>query len=138
MPQALSGTRRSVPKICRINGDDNMTMVFKNLGNNHAVPFVWGDQATLVSGTSSLVVASGIKFHGKTLASHGNVTASPMSDVGSRWWIEKDTTDNRILLKSESAVADDVDFDLHFMLGDAPDMEALYCRGNRGAMPSYP
>jgi hypothetical protein len=138
MPQALSGTRRSVPKICRINGDDNMKLIYKNLGNNHAVPFVWGDAFTMASGTQEIVIASGIKFHGKTLASYGNVTASPMSDVGSRWWIEKDATDNRVLIKSSAAVGDDVDFDCKFMMGDDPDMESLYCRGNRGAMPSYP
>lgn len=138
MPQALSGTRRSVPKICRINGDDNLKLIYKNLGNNHAVPFLWGDSFTLASGTQEIVIASGIKFHGKDLASYGNVTASPMSDVGSRWWIEKDTTDNRVLIKSSSAPPDDVDFDCKFMLGDDPDMENLYCRGNRGTMPSYP
>ena len=138
MPQALSGTRRSIPKICRINGDDNMMLIYKNLGNNHAVPFVWSDSATLASGTSEVVVSSGIKFHGKTLAGYGNVTASPMSDVGVRWWIEKDTTDNRILVKSSASVGSDVDFDLKFMLGDTPDMARLYCRGNTGSMPNYP
>lgn len=138
MPQALSGTRRSVPKICRINGDDNLKLVYRNLGNNHAVPFLWGDSFTLASGTQEIVVASGIKFHGYDLASYGNVTASPMSDVGSRWWVEKDTTDNRVLIKSSSTVSDDVDFDVKVMLGVDPDMEALYCRGNRGTSPSYP
>lgn len=138
MPQALSGTRRSIPKICRINGDDNMKMIFKNLGNNHAVPFLWGDSFTLVSGTTELVLASGIKFHGRDLASYGNVTASPMKDVGSRWWVEKDTIDNRVLIKSSSAAVDAIPFDVKFMLGVDPDMESLYCRGNTGAMPSYP
>ena len=138
MPQALSGTRRSVPKICRINGDDNMSMVYKNLGNNHAVPFLWCGSCTLVSGTSEVLVASGIKFHGMELASYGNVTASPMSDVGTRWWVEKDTTDNRVLIKSTANVGSDVDFDIRFMLGAEPDIDTIYCRGNRGTMPSYP
>ena len=138
MPQALSGTRRSMPKICRINGDDNMKMIFKNLGNNHAVPFLWGDSFTLASGTTEIVIASGIKFHGRELASYGNVTASPMSDPEHRWWVEKDTTDNRVLIKTDTVNLLDVDFDCKFMLGVDPDMESLYCRGNRGAMPSYP
>lgn len=138
MPQALSGTRRSVPKICRVNGDDNLKLLYKNLGNNHAVPFLWGDSFTLVSGTQELVIASGIKFHGKDLATYGNVTASPMSDVGGRWWVEKDATWNRVLIKSSASVADDVIFNCMFMLGDDPNMESLYCRGNRGTMPSYP
>jgi len=138
MPQALSGARKSIPKICRINGDDNLKIIYKNLGNNHAVPFLWSDSFTLASGTQELVIASGIKFHGSELADHGNVTASPMSDVGSRWWVEKDTTDNRILIKSSASVSDDVDFDVKFMVGVDPDIENIYCRGNRGVTPSYP
>lgn len=138
MPQALSGERRSIPKICRINGDDNLKIIYKNLGNNHAVPFVWGDSFTLASGTQEIVIASGIKFHGHDLATYGNVTASPMSDVGSRWWVEKDTTDNRVLIKSSAGTSDAVDFDVKFMVGVDPDMEGIYCRGNRGASPSYP
>jgi len=146
MPQATTKwvgdvrhNSKSIPKICRINGDDNLKMVYKNLGNNHAVPFLWGDSFTLASGTEEIVIASGIKFHGKKLASYGNVTASPMSDVGVRWWIEKDETWNRVLIKSsEPTTLGDVDFDCKFMLGDDPDIESLYCRGNRGTTPSYP
>lgn len=139
MPQALSGTRRSVPKICRINGDDNKALIYKNLGNNHAVPFLWGDKFTVVSGAQQVVLASGIKFHGKTLASDGNVTASPMSDPGAvRWWVEKDTGLNTVVIKTSAAVGAAINFDCQFMLGDDADVDGLYCRGNRGTMPSYP
>lgn len=137
-PGGVRHNSRSIPKICRINGDDNLKMIYKNLGNNHATPFLWGDKFTLASGTSEIVIASGIKFHGKDLATYGNVTASPMADVGSRWWVEKDTTWNRVLIKSSANAPDAIDFDCKFMLGDDPVIESLYCRGNRGTMPSYP
>ncbi len=129
MPQALSGSRRSIPKICRINGDDNTKMIYKNLGNNHAVPFLWSDSFTMVSGTDEIVIASGIKFHGYDLATYGSFTVSPMSDVGYRWWIDKNTTTNVVSIKSSSNAGADIGFDVMFMLGVDPDLESLNCRG---------
>ena len=143
MPQALSGTRKSVPKICRINGDDNLKVVYRNLGNNHAYPFVWADEFTMVSGTAEIVIASGIKFHGYDLATYGNVTASPLSDPEARWYIDKNTTTNVIKIKSTASLsAGDVKFDVKFMIGadfaTGTDVGSIYCRGNRGAAPCYP
>jgi len=129
MPQALSGSRRSIPKICRINGDDNTKMIYKNLGNNHAIPFLWSDSFTMVSGTDEIVIASGIKFHGYDLATYGSFTASPMSDVGYGWWIDKNTTTNVVSIKSSSNAGADIGFDVMFMLGVDPDLESLNCRG---------
>jgi len=141
MPQALSGKRRSTPKVCRILADDDRMIVYRKAGNNHAQPFLWADMfTTMTSGITSIVVASGIVFHGYTLADDGNVTASPMSDPENRWWIVKDTTDNRILIHRATDNRNDysVDFDVQFMLGVDADIEEIFCRGNRGAMPSYP
>lgn len=138
MPQALSGTRKSIPKICRVNGDDNLKVIYRNLGNNHAYPFVWGDSFTMVSGASEVVIASGVKFHGYTLASYANVTASPCGDPLGRWYIDKNTGTNVIKIKSTATMTGDVVWDVKFILGEDPSLESIYCRGNTGAMPNFP
>lgn len=138
MPQALSGQRRSMPKVCRILADDRDKLVYRKAGNNHAHPFLWGDSFTMVSGATEVVLASGISFHGYALATSANVTASPMGDPVGRWYIDKNTTANVIKIVATSAMTADVDWDVKFMLGVDPDIESIYCRGNRGAMPSYP
>ncbi len=134
--QAQTGTLASIPKVCKITGDDNMKMIWKNMGNNHNVPFIWGETVTF-SGTEA-VVASGIRFHGSDLASIANVTFTPLGDVGSaRVYIEKDTTLNMISIKTTATV--DTSFDVQIMLGIAdPNISVIACRGNTGAAPSYP
>jgi hypothetical protein len=139
--QAQTGTVSSTPKICRINGDDKLKVIYRNLGNNHAYPFMWSDTVTLVSGTE-VVVASGVKFHGYDLATYGTVVANPLATPGAeRWWVEKDTGANVIKIKSTGTLVD-VDFDIIFMLGAAAGserwIEGLYCRGNQGNTPSLP
>jgi len=138
MPQALSGQRRSVPKACKLLADDRDKLVYRKAGNNHAYPFLWGDKFTMISGATEVVLASGVKFHGYDLATYANVTASPLGDPVGRWYIDKNTTTNVIKIVSTSAMTADVDWDVKFMLGVDPDIEHIYCRGNRGAMPTYP
>lgn len=136
MPQAQTGSLKSTPKITRINGDDNLKMIYRNLGNNHAYPFVWGQTVTH-SGTTTLV-ASGVEFHGYELATYGNVTATPIEDQGTaRFWVEKDTAENTVSMKS-SANMDNVSFDLKFIVGEDPEITGIYCRGNTGAVQSLP
>lgn len=155
MPQAQTGhtptdkpALRSMPKICRINGDDNLKVIFRNLGNNHAYPFLWADNFTVLSGEASVVVASGIKFHGYDLATYGNVTATPLamptvsgganSDLLG-WYVEKDVNNNMVYVKTTANVCDaGLAFDVKFMLGVDPSIEDIYCRGNRGATQSLP
>lgn len=140
MPQALSGERRSIPKLCRINGDDNRMIIYKNLGNNHAYPFIWGDEFTIASGTYEVTIASGIKFHGYDLASYGNITVTPLaSDNVGRWYIDKDKTNNIVKLKCTGTAPDvGLKFDVKCMLGVDADVEELYCRGTGKGMPSLP
>lgn len=137
--KAQTGSRSSTPKIVRINGDDNLKVVYRSLGNNHQYPFMWGDTIT-VSGTEA-VLASGVKFHGYDLATYGNITATPLSDPGAvRYWIEKNTSTNVVKIKSSGAMSN-VDFDVKIMLGEASAaryIEAIYCRGNTGASQSLP
>lgn len=132
------GTLKSTPKLTRINGDDHTKVIYRNMGNNHAYPFVWGSTATVASGTQSVVVASGIKWHGYDLASYASVIATPTADVG-YCYVEADTTANTITLNCSSpATSGDVTIALIWMLGGDLEAEGLYCRGNNGATPNLP
>ena len=136
MAQAQTGKTKSIPKLCKINGDDNTTTIYKNMGNNHAYPAYWSETVTL-SGTS-VTVCSGINFHGMDLASYANVVITPLSDVGdtARVYIEKNTTNNTIKIISTASI--EVDFDVMISVGSDPDIASIYCRGNTGAAPCYP
>ena len=136
--QAQTGMTKSKPKLTRINGDDDKKIVYRNLGNNHAYPFVWADLCTVASGTQEIVVASGIKFHGYELATYCNITASPLADLNGRWYIEKDTTNNIIKIKTTAAPSSDLGFDVKFMLGTDSNIDTLYCRGTGNPMPALP
>ena len=143
--QAQTGELHSTPKLTNIKGDDNLCLVYRNMGNNHAYPFIWSDKVTH-SGTETLV-ASGVKFHGMELAACGNVVATPnvtttgiaatVSGIEDGYWIEKQTDTNMVYIKS-TASCDSVDFDLMFMLGADANVTTLSCRGNTGASQSLP
>ena len=123
------GTLKSTPKLTKINGDDNKKCIYRNLGNNHAYPFMWATSVTLVSGTQSILLASGIKWHGYDLASYATVVVTPDADVG-YMYLEKDTTANTITIKSSAAASADTNLNVMFMLGDDLTATGLYCRGN--------
>jgi hypothetical protein len=137
--KAQTGFLKSIPKLTRINGDDNLKVVYRNLGNNHAYPFIWGDEFTVASGVSEVTLASGVKFHGYDLASYANVTVTPCYNSGA-FYVTKDTVANTIKCTVTNAGANDGSstLDVKFMLGMDPVIEGIYCRGNTGAMPSYP
>jgi hypothetical protein len=131
------GSLKSIPKLTRINGDDHLKVIYRNMGNNHAYPFVWASTATMVSGTQEIMVASGIKWHGYDLASYATVTATPNGNIG-YLYKEVDTVANTIKIKSSAAASGDVTIDLIFMLGGEMVVEGLYCRGNHGATQNLP
>lgn len=134
--QAQTGKMRSTPKLTTIKGDDDKCLVYRNMGNNHAYPFIWSDKITH-SGTET-VVASGIKFHGLKLATDGHIVATPAADTGDvRYWVDKDVATNVVSIKSTGGM-NNVDFDVIFMLGSDADVSTLFCRGNTGASQSLP
>ena len=137
--QGQVGTLKSTPKLTKINGDDNTKVIYRNLGNNHAYPFVWATTATVPVGDTSMVVASGIKWHGYALATYATVAATPEYNAGNVY-ITKDTSANTITLNVETAptVSGLQDVALLFMLGADMTAEGLYCRGNDGAAQSLP
>ena len=136
--QPQTGTRASTPKICNIKGDDAAKVIYKNMGNNHNYPVMWADTITVVSGATTAVVASGIGFHGMTVASDATVIATPDGDLGT-YYINKDTANNVVTFVCSSAAgAGGTAVNVMVMLGTDPDMASLACRGNTGAQQSLP
>jgi len=131
------GKLKSMPKLTRINGDDNDKVIFRNMGNNHAYPFVWATTATVASGEATVVVASGIKWHGYDLATYASVVATPQGDLG-YCYTTADTVANTITLNCSGSAAADTGVSLMFMLGADFEAVGLYCRGNDGATQSLP
>lgn len=136
--QAQTGSLKSTPKQSKITSSDRSDVVFKSMGNSHFVPFRWSSTATLVSGTTEVTLASGVKFYDMDLASYATITAAPLSDVGARFWVSKDTVANTIKLVAESAPGLSVDFDLQFSLGASIDINDLSTRGTGAPAQSYP
>lgn len=136
--QGQVGTLKSMPKLTRINGDDHAKVIYRNLGNNHAYPFVWASTATMPVGDTSMVVASGIKWHGYDLANYASVTAT--AEFPAYCYVTKDTDANTITLNCSAAptVSGVQDVSLMFMLGGEIEVEGLFCRGNNGAVQSLP
>ena len=126
--QGQVGKLRSMPKLTRINGDDHYKVIYRNLGNNHAYPFVWATAITH-SGTETELVASGVKFHGYDLLTYANVTVTPTEDPGSgiSYWIDKSTSDGKIYIKSSGSMSN-IDFDVKFMLGADMEISGIACR----------
>ena len=54
--QALTGFRKSTPKVCKVMADDGDKLLYKFVGNNHAYPFIWAETVTH-SGTATVIVA---------------------------------------------------------------------------------
>ena len=125
--QGQVGKLKSSPKLTRINGDDHSMVIYRNLGNNHAYPFVWATSVTH-SGTETELVASGVKFHGYDLLTYANITITPQSDPGAgRYWVDKNVSDGKIYIKSSASMSN-VDFDVKFMLGADLEVEGIACR----------
>jgi len=121
------GTLKSTPKLTRINGDDHSMVIYRNMGNNHAYPFVWATSVTH-SGTETVLVASGVKFHGYDLVTYANINVTPLADPGAgRYWVDKNATDGKIYLKSSASISN-VDFDVKFMLGADLEVTGIACR----------
>ena len=134
--QGQVGTLKSIPKLTRINGDDVLKLVYRNMGNNHAYPFLWGSTHELVSGAAT-VVASGIKFHGMDLASYANVVATVSSGTADGYiYVTKDTTLNTVTITSTGS--NSVEVDVQWMLGVDPSISGLYCRGFGNPAQSLP
>lgn len=118
MPQAQTGFLKSTPKVVRVNADDSNAVLYRNLGNGRRLPFVWGTTVTLASGTSSVVVSSGVSFNDHNVSA-GIAIATPVTASGAALttYLDKDTVTNKVTLTATSAAPIDCDFDVIIMLG---------------------
>ena len=132
------GKMKSTPKIVRINGDDDKKAIYRNMGNNHAYPFVWASTATVPLNATSMVLCSGIKWHGYDLASYATIVATP--DWNTTCYITRNTGTNVVTLNVGTAatVSGTGNVGLMFMLGSDLEVDGLYCRGNIGAAQNLP
>jgi len=131
------GKLKSIPKLTRINGDDHSKVIYRNLGNNHAYPFIWASTAVMGDGEDTLVLASGIKWHGYDLATYASVVATPEGELG-YLTVDKDTVSNVISISSSATANGDTNIAVVCMLGGEMEVEGLFCRGNSGATQSLP
>jgi len=124
---------KSMPKITRINGDDYMPLVYRNMGNNHAYPFIWAKTLTF-SGSDTMTLISGAKWHGMAAAEYCMVTTG-VSDDAMKPVVVKDTVNNIISVTSSAAGAVDV----MVMVGyPNSSIDHIACRGNTGASQMLP
>jgi len=123
---------KSMPKLTRINGDDYMPLVYRNMGNNHAYPFIWAQTLTF-SGVGTMTLISGAKFHGMPASEYCMVTVG--GTTGTAPIVAKDTSLNMITVESSAAGSVDV----MVMVGyPNPDIANIACRGNTGAAQMLP
>jgi hypothetical protein len=117
MPQAQTGSTRSMPKVVRVNAADSDAIIYRNLGNGRRLPFIWGTSVTMASGATSKVVSSGVKFNNHAVCS-GIVFITPTNDVAAalNYYVYKNTTTNVVSIVSADPLAD-ATFDVMIMLG---------------------
>lgn len=137
MPQALGGTRKSIPKLVRVNADDERALIYRNLGNGRRLPLLWATTVALVSGTNQqTVVASDIEFHGFKLCD-GKIEITPVvagagtdtypdTNILGKVYVVKNTTDNQIIIKSTAEIAAGAtcNFDVYVYFGTSTDFNS--------------
>jgi hypothetical protein len=110
---------KSVPKVVRINAGDGEAVIYKNLGNGRRIPYAWWTTVTLASGTTSVVVASGVKLNDYKVA-NARVVATVQGSIGTtHYYVSKNTTTNVVSIVVSGAQATDVDFDVQICLADS-------------------
>jgi len=123
---------RSMPKLTKLNADDNMSLIYRNMGNNYAYPFLWAETVTF-SGGGTQTLVSGVKFHGMKAAEYCKVVVGSLA-TGMNAYITKDTAANTITITSSAAGSVDV----IVMVGLNPDVAGIAGRGNKGAQQMLP
>jgi len=117
MPQAMTGKRKSSPKVVRVNADDSWAVLYRNLGNGRRLPYLWGTSVTLASGTTSVVVSSGVSFSDHDVSSAiVMVTPTNADSAAKEYYISKDTSSNKVTLTVDSNTTS-LAYDVYLMLG---------------------
>lgn len=136
MPQAQTGSRKSIPKLTRVNADDSRALLYRNLGNGRRLPLLLATTVSLVSGTQQVIVASDIAFHGfniceakveiTPIVSGTGSTEFPDSNILGNVYIVKNATDNQLIIKSTVEMIPDVtcNFDVYIYFGTSTDFNS--------------
>ena len=128
------GSLKSIPKLTRINGDDDKKAIYRNVGN--AYPMLWSEVVTH-SGTETVLIASGTKFHGYDLVSYVSTNVTPMADPGAvRYWVDRNA-DGNVYIKSSASMSN-VDFTVTYMVGNDFDYSVYNCSGRGNPAQSLP
>jgi hypothetical protein len=127
------GKLRSVPKLTKINGDDDLSLIYRNMGNNHAYPFVWAETMTFSGSGGTKTLLSGVKFHGMKAADYCKISLGAGA-TGMNPYFTKNSGANTITITSSAAGS----VDIIVMVGANPDVKEIACRGNTGAYQSLP
>lgn len=136
--QAQVGTLKGIPRRVDLKAQIKDTLVLKNYGNNHNVPFSFTSNITVVSGEATAVIADSLTFQGMDLATYGNFVATATTDPGDRYWVEHDTVANTVTLTVGTAVSDDVVFKVFCTLGESVDLSDYHVRGFGAPAQSLP
>ena len=118
---------KAAPKVTRVNAATENACLYRNLGNGRRVPTLWSETVTMASGTTEVVVASGVSFNDFD-ACTAKVEVTPIFTTGSglvadtthvgNVYVVKDCDQNIVTLKSTaSATTVDTEFDVYFFLG---------------------
>jgi hypothetical protein len=123
MPQALTGKRKSMPKLVRVNAADWEAVIYRNLGDGRRLPFVWADTVTVVSGATTVVVASGVVVNDfKVAEAKFEITPLSAAAAAMAYYVDKNTTTNVVTLTISSPAGAALDFDVIGMLGISYDI----------------
>ena len=123
------GKLKSTPKLTRINGDDALPIVYRNMGNNHAYPFIFAGSLT-EDASGTYTVMSGVKFHGMAAADYCFVTVGGTVSAT----VVKDSVANTVAITMASGT---VDYMVMVGLNDYS-IGDIACRGNTGARQMLP
>jgi hypothetical protein len=124
MPQAYPMQSKSMPKVVRVNAGDGEAVLYKNLGNGQRIPLLWADTVTLASGTTEVVVSSGVDL-GDHKVAEGHIYAMPLSAAGAALatYVSKNTSTNVVKLVSTGAPSADCLFDVLIFVGESYDID---------------
>lgn len=136
--QAQTGNLSAIPRTVTVKSRVKDSLALKNCGNNHNVPYQWSADATVATGDTTVVLASGLSFYGMDLAAYGSFVATPTSNPGGAYWIEYDTGANTVTLVLEAAAAADISFKVQCVLGNAVDLSNYHTRGFGAPAQSLP
>lgn len=111
---------KSVPKVVRINAGDGEAVIYKNLGNGRRIPYEWWTTVTLASGTTSVVVASGVKLNDYKVAD-ARIVATPQGSLGTgvTYYVSKNSLTNVVTIIASGAAPAAVPFDVQICLADS-------------------